>query len=219
MSPEKRARQVQQDYVDYMERVYGELKPLAKTPEQQEILRAELERYKEGYLKHLEAYLRAKSRTMSSMIVGASNFPVERNRKALEAEQKRIEEMSEWGKRARNAIKRKLQGTKTTEQKADATFNKLKREADNAMEVLVSVDQGKSHYDKSAFRNSLAGYIRRAVDRGEFEAARRALDYIKDKQSKLLESKALKHPVFANNHSIWNYPERLRLKGGRPKPG
>ena len=172
-----------------MERVYGELKPLAKTPEQQEILRAELERYKEGYLKHLEAYLRAKSRTMSSMIVGASNFPVERNRKALEAEQKRIEEMSEWGKRARNAIKRKLQGTKTTEQKADATFNKLKREADNAMEVLVSVDQGKSHYDKSAFRNSLAGYIRRAVDQGEFEAARRALDYIKDKQSKLFRFK------------------------------
>ena len=83
----------------------------------------------------------------------------------------------------------------------------------------MEVDAGKAHYDKSAFRNSLAGYIRRAVDNKEYDAARKALQYIKETQDKLLKSGQLKQPVFTDRNSIWKYPDEVEAKRGPAKSG
>ena len=126
--PEKRARQTQQDYVNHMQSVYDKLAPLAKTPEQQDILKEELERYRQGYLKRMEAILSAKSKTMSPMITGRAKFPTARNQKWLNIEMKRINEMQEWKKKAQNAIKKKLTKARTPEHAGDAEYRTPKEQ-------------------------------------------------------------------------------------------
>lgn len=112
--PEKRAEQAQQEYVNHMESIYEQLLPLATTPEKQEMLKSELEKYRDGYLKRYRDILSAKSRTMSPMITGSSKFPVARNQKALDSERKKVELFLEWQKKAVNAMLRKLGGGPTS---------------------------------------------------------------------------------------------------------
>jgi hypothetical protein len=106
--PEKRARSVQKEYVDHMQQLVDSLTPLADTPEKVELLKAELDRYKQGYLKHITEYLSAKSRVVSTMIAGPANFPAERMNKRSETEHKRLGEFLEWSKKAQQSIHDKL---------------------------------------------------------------------------------------------------------------
>ncbi len=107
-SPERRGKQEQADYVNQMNADYEHLSQYADTPEKQEQLREEFERYRAGYVKHQLARLHATSRTMSSMITGPSKFPTERNQKRLDTEHKRSTEHIEFRERALKAIRKKL---------------------------------------------------------------------------------------------------------------
>ena len=98
--PEKRAKQRQEDYVNQMQADWEHLSKLAKTPQQQEVLKAEFERYKAAYLAKYKAGLSADSRILSPMISGPAKFPTRRNEKANAASQKRHEESIEFRKRA-----------------------------------------------------------------------------------------------------------------------
>jgi hypothetical protein len=110
-TPEKRAAQVQAEYVQHMQNLVESLSPLAVTPEQQAQLETLLEAYRQGYLKHLTAYLAAKSRVMSSMITGPSGFPVRQMEKRTETEHRRLGELITWSQRAQAAIKRQIHPT------------------------------------------------------------------------------------------------------------
>ena len=105
--PDERAEQEQAGYVQHMKSVRDYFLKRIK-PEQEGALKVELEQYKQGYLKKYGAVLDAKSKTMSSMITGAARFPTTKNQKALDAEQRRYEELQAWDKKAQNAIKRNL---------------------------------------------------------------------------------------------------------------
>ena len=106
--PERRAKQRQNEYVEQMNADWAHLSKFAKTPEQLEQLKAEFERYKDGYRQHTLAVLGAASRTASSMITGPAGFPTERNRKRLETEHRRITELIEFRQRALKAIQKKI---------------------------------------------------------------------------------------------------------------
>jgi len=108
MSPEKRAETTQQDYLYTMQDFYDGLKDIAKTDAQKAILKSEMESFKEGYIKRELAVLSAKSRTMSSMVVGPANFPVARNKKRLNAEQARTEELLEFIKKAKTRARKRI---------------------------------------------------------------------------------------------------------------
>jgi hypothetical protein len=51
-----------------------------------------------GYVKRFAAYQAAGARTLNWMVTGPARFPVERNRKAMDSEHKRLGEMLEWSK-------------------------------------------------------------------------------------------------------------------------
>lgn len=107
-SPERRGKNEQAGYLSHLIALWLELLPLADTAERREMLAAELSRYRDGYRKRCIDLLHAKSRCLSTMIAGPSNFPVRRAEKANNAEHRRSVELCDWSKRAQAAIRKSL---------------------------------------------------------------------------------------------------------------
>mgnify|MGYP000641445226 CR=1 FL=1 len=106
--PEERAKQVQNSFVIYLNQFQKDMIELAVNDAQKAALPAELERYRDGYIKRKLAHLAAQSRCASFMITGPANFPVERMRKRNLTENKRREELIWWDDKARKAIRRNI---------------------------------------------------------------------------------------------------------------
>lgn len=106
MSPERMARTLADDYDRHLAEVQDQFAEFAGIagPER---ARAEFEMYHDGYDSRFRAWLAARGRTASAMVTGPSNFPAARNRKRMDTERRRSEELTEWSKRARKqALKR-----------------------------------------------------------------------------------------------------------------
>lgn len=71
-------------------------------------LAVEFERYRQGYRKRYAAELASKSRIVSTMIAGPSNFPARRMEKRNRIADKRYEELAEYRTRALAAIRKTL---------------------------------------------------------------------------------------------------------------
>lgn len=107
-TPEERGPAHQRDYVRTMRAAHERLAPLAKTPEQKALLVAELEKFRDGYLKRAKAWLEAKARVISPLVTGPANFPVARNEKANRSADNRAQELVDYTERAQAAIRRAL---------------------------------------------------------------------------------------------------------------
>jgi len=105
--PEIRGEQERTDYANTLQVDYAVLKE-GLEPEKLAALDEEFARYSAGYLKRKLAHLHAKSRCISTMITGGSNFPVKRANKANDSEHKRLVEIIEYRKRALSAIRKRL---------------------------------------------------------------------------------------------------------------
>jgi hypothetical protein len=93
-NPERRGRQI---LTEYSEQLTEDLELIAKHE-------GDNQRYVTKYVSLLSDWLSAKSRCASSMITGPANFPVERNRKAMNSEQNKYESFTTWRKKALHAI-------------------------------------------------------------------------------------------------------------------
>lgn len=71
-------------------------------------LESEFERYRAGFCKRFLAHLSARSRCLSTMVTGGSNFPVRRAEKASDSADKRLAELLEFRSRSLAAIRRVL---------------------------------------------------------------------------------------------------------------
>lgn len=105
-SPEKRGKQIINDYGEELKADIEELKKA-------EIKEDTIFEYVERYKRYFTSYLGAKSRTFSVMITGAGNFPVRKHQKANRSEQRHYEIFREWRQRAKKAIVRKSAPKKT----------------------------------------------------------------------------------------------------------
>lgn len=106
--PDKRAAQVQDDYAHTLLSDYNNLAAIANTEEKRAILESEFPRYRKNFRSKYSAWLVAKSRVISVMVAGPSNFPSARNAKRNATEDKRREEFTTWREKALKAIRRKL---------------------------------------------------------------------------------------------------------------
>jgi len=205
--PEKRAEQTQKDYVASMDAMYKKLSAIAKSPEQIAETWKQMQIYKDGYLKHEKAYLAAKGRTMSSMITGPANFPVERNRKALAAEQKRGEEFIEWDKKNEKRAIAAVRGEAPQEQKDAEHKNTILRTIDDKLATIISIDTGKNLYtSRQLIVSNLSGFIKRIAKNGQVDDVKLIMDHIKTVQ------KDLKKPIFSANNPIWNLESTMQPK-------
>lgn len=104
-TPDKRAEQEIAYYMGHMAETEKRFSGYA-TDENRKALKADLERYRAGYVQRLTALLSAKSRVMSAGIVGPSNFPTARNQKRLTTEDKRLQELLDFSEKALSRLNR-----------------------------------------------------------------------------------------------------------------
>lgn len=107
-SPESRAESERSGYVSTLEGDYARLAKYADTEEKRTTLTDEFSRYRAGYRARYIAYLGARSRCMSTMITGPSNFPVARQAKRNAHADKRGAELLSFRERALAAIEKVL---------------------------------------------------------------------------------------------------------------
>lgn len=101
--PERRAASDIENYVATILELTDTLDGYAKTEAQKAEAAAQIERFRVGFIKWQNILWDAASRTASPMITGPARFPVARNRKALDAERRKVEAFQSWRERARRA--------------------------------------------------------------------------------------------------------------------
>lgn len=205
-SPERRAERVREGYVSHMQGIANELSKLVTNDEQRALLVQELERYRQRYIELLVRYLGAKSRVVSPMIAGPSNFPVAKHEKALRSEQKRLDELASWSERAKEAIRRKLLDARSEEEVEAEKRQRLLNEVRLNIETIKRIDAGEYVGGRDLFKSSIEGFIRRAADRGDIKAAREALRVVAEAQADM------KRPIFTKRHSIWRYVDESEAR-------
>jgi len=108
-TPEKRADSDIAGYVADVLAFAAMLEPHATTPDKVAEAAAQVEKYRLRYIDWEYTLWAAKSRTASPMITGPARFPVDRNRKALDAEMKKINAYLEWRPKAERAAIKAVQ--------------------------------------------------------------------------------------------------------------
>lgn len=104
-TPEVRADQEVAGYMGEMEAVCDTFGAFA-TPENEAQLKADLERYRLGYLKHLNARLGAMSRVYSASISGPANFPARQMENRYATLDRRMAELLEFRVKALARLRR-----------------------------------------------------------------------------------------------------------------
>ncbi len=160
--PEKRGEQYRQDYVDTFNRVRDRLELLAKTPEQQAALAAELERFRKGLIEKYRAFFASHSNVASPMVTGPARFPVERNAKRMRAADARRAEITELATKAEASIRRNLfpsEAASISSDRADAPDLLRKEIADAEKLHTAMLATNKIILDKTIPRDQKAGKI------------------------------------------------------------
>jgi hypothetical protein len=108
-TPEDRGVQERREYAATLAQDFENLARYANTDEKRATLATEFERYRQSYRTRYVARLVAKSRCLSTMIAGPSNFNVRRAEKSSDSADKRTRDLIEFRKRALDAIRKTLQ--------------------------------------------------------------------------------------------------------------
>lgn len=99
--PERRAEQMQREYMQHIEAIIAEFEQW-RTDANAAEMSADLEAYRAGYVEKFTAYLQARSKIVSQMIVGPAGWSasqVRANERRNDTADKRLTEMLEWSKK------------------------------------------------------------------------------------------------------------------------
>lgn len=208
MDSQRRAQQDQEDYVREVNGLYVKLLGECQTDEQRAVLDVEIERYRQGYLKHYNAVALARSRTANPMVTGPARFPVARNRKRMETEHKRSLEMLEWGRKARAAMARKIADARPIGIKKEEEWESLKRQIEQSLYSINGIDRGERGWSRALFVNSITGKVKRLAENGETGLVSLAMGLIEG------YNQTHDRPAITHRHEFWSYGDLARERSG-----
>ena len=197
-SPEKRAVSEQKSYASSLNDFAEKIEEIAKSDQQKELALSEFSIYKERFLKKTTALLVAKSRCMSTMITGGSNFPVHRNQKKLDAEKRRLEEYLEFIEKAQKGILRKIKKAIPKEQAEIEAFEKIENQTIHYIAAIVSIHKGESIGSINHYRALLKGFIERLAKNHQYQHVNKVFQIIKDSQKKF------DLVIFTEKNKVWS---------------
>lgn len=103
-SPEKRAVSEQKGYFEFLKSVYDENLVIATKNDKLEIFKSNFESFQKGYLKRSLDHLRSKHGIYSSMIAGASKFPVARMEKLNNIANNKLNELVDFAEKGQKRL-------------------------------------------------------------------------------------------------------------------
>ncbi|WP_078541243.1 PLxRFG domain-containing protein [Thioclava sp. DLFJ5-1] len=208
-------RHAESDVRSYVEAVNGlkqGMEPLAKTDAQKAVLDAEVERYRQGYIKHQNAMWSARSRVASPMITGPAKFPTARNQKALDREHKRTTEFLDWDKKARASIRRALSDARPDEAEANDEWKQLERQLMESVASLKAIDTGEYRGgNRALFAQNLKGRVERLAKNGQTDLVDKALTFLREAPAKFDMPK----PIFTDRASIWKLGDEAKARASK----
>lgn len=213
-SSEKRGASTEKWFNEAIREEYKILSELAVSEPQKEVLNIEFERYQNNFKSKYEAYLHAKSRTMSPMITGPAKFPVRSNEKKMATERKRSEEFDQWSDKAFKAIKKKIAFAATPEQMAE----QREKSNDKVMAYLLQESAstigcmtGDLPYSTQLIKGALERKIMNFA-KGEPDLALRIVNEIN-----LLAREKCNKDVFTSRHKIFKAIETIKEQISQPQ--
>lgn len=175
ISPEKRGEAEINDYAATLAADYANLAREADTPEKLVLLQTEFARYREGYRKLYTAYLASRSRCLSTMITGPSNFPTRRNEKRNAVAHRRVTDLSEFRARALSAITKALHPERRPIMSGDANavsrLSEKITEAEALQAHMRAVNSAIRRHAKEGKDARVAAILEVAPDLGAAQAA------------------------------------------------
>lgn len=160
--------------------------------------------YIAGYKKHFAAWLSAKSRCISTMITGGSNFPVRRAEKANQSEHNRVTEFINWRESTLKAIAKRKEASKPQAQKDNEEFNRIRARILDSCATIIGIDNGTVRGSSRAlFVSNLTGRINTVAKTGNVDLLVKCLDLIKE-----VNASGIKKPVISSSHSIWKLADK-----------
>jgi len=159
--PERRGEQEIASYVRQLEADHRHYAEFAND-ETRAAFEAEFQRYRSGYAHHFRTYLQAKSRCVSTMIAGPSNFNTSRARKSSDTADKRQRELMDF----RNAALRNILRI------VDSASQPIRTEDEDAVARLVAKLEEAEKFQ--AFAVDLNATIRKGLRSSKDEAVARS---------------------------------------------
>lgn len=146
-TPEKRGEQEIEGYASTLAADFAMLMKYATTPEKIATLDVEFTRYRQGYRQRYQTMLLAKSRCLSTMITGASNFPTRRANKASASADRRTGDVVDFRDAALARIKKALRpelrpvmsGDANAVERYEAKLAKLEKLQDATKEINATI--------------------------------------------------------------------------------
>lgn len=206
----------QNSYVKAVNGFANELMEIAETPEQIKQAEIEIQKYKENYLKKYLAKVDADSRTASTFITGASNFPHKQNQKRLDVAHKRMGEFIQWEEKAKPRAIKNVEKAFTGDL-SKRELEALKKSANIDLDAVQGIDNKTDKmrgFDRSAFVNSLSGKLERQLKNGNVKLVEQTLDYVKEQE----EKRGMKKPIFSKRHGIFKKLEKAKTEKPIEKP-
>lgn len=162
----------------------------------------EHEAYIAGYKKYFSLWLQAKSRCISTMIAGGSNFNVTRANKANQSEHNRCEDFINWRNNALKSIEKRKENSKPQSVKDNELFEYTKKQILGSCAMIISIDNGTERgYSRQLIVSNLTNRIKTIAKNGNTDLLIKCLDLIKDVNSKYSK------PVITASNGIWKLYE------------
>jgi len=163
-TPDERGRQERDAYAIQLSADYQALLKLAPTEPKRATLDGEFARYREGYAARYRRWLASRSRIVSWLIAGRSNFPLDRMQKRSQIADRRYAELVEFRLRALKAIRRDLQPERRPIMAGDADAQERLRtriaKAEQSQARMKAVNAAIRRYAKAGRDAQLAALFR-----------------------------------------------------------
>ena len=187
--PEKRGQQLIQSFETSLAQDLEQIKDASEQTRAAYVM---------GYKKHLSAYLGARSRIVSPMISGCSNFPVRRMQKYGQWEDNAYQRLQTYREKALKGIKKRIEQDKPQAQKIDEAWQKIERNILGSISTIIAIDEGRERgYNRALFVSSITGLIKRMAANGQTEHVRKAIELIQRINT------TTKKPVITEKNSIF----------------
>jgi len=151
--------------------------------------------YEVRFRKHLTGYMNAKSRIMSPMITGSSNFPVTRMKKLCRYEDSAYKNFNNFRNKALKGIQRQIKRDKPIG--ADEAWQSIRKSIISSAATIIAIDAGEKGWRRPLFVNSITGLVKRIAKNGQVDHYQKSLALIRELNAKY------KKPLIAEKNAIF----------------